>query len=307
MNAQFLGITPDDSQIHDMTIQKQMRLPHWAKSKHTANTHPAKKLLRSYGVSTVCEEARCPNIAGCFSKPAAAFMILGALCTRKCGFCSVVSGYPEPIDVHEPEKIAGAVKKMGLQYVVITSVTRDDLHDGGAEHFARTVHALHTSLSSVRIEVLTPDFNGSTESLSIVLNSNPDVFNHNIETVPRLYSHIRPHADYRRSLKILEFAKKFSPGIHTKSGIILGFGEKRHEVVDSLTDLRNAGCNIITIGQYLRPSKRNVPVVEYVRPEMFRKLRTIALEMGFLHVASGPLVRSSMNAEEMYQGILSAG
>lgn len=306
MNEQFLVLNPDDSQIHDTTIQKQMRLPHWVKSKHTANMHQAKRVLRSYGVSTVCEEARCPNIAGCFSKPAAAFMILGSICTRKCGFCSVASGYPKPVDSHEPEKIAGAVKKMGLQYAVITSVTRDDLRNGGAEHFARTVHALHTSLSSVRIEVLTPDFRGSTESLSIVLDSHPDVFNHNIETVPRLYGHIRPHADYRRSLKLLDFAKNTSPGIHTKSGIILGFGEKWHEVVDSLSDLRNAGCSIITIGQYLRPSKQNVPVVEYVRPEIFEELQTTALEMGFRHVASGPLVRSSMNAEEMYQNTLSA-
>ena len=283
-----------------------MRLPDWVKSRHTVKTHPTKRLLRSFGVITVCEEARCPNIAVCFSKPAAAFMILGAICTRRCSFCSVASGFPEPVDSHEPEKIAGAVREMGLQYVVITSVTRDDLHDGGADHFARTVHALRASLPSVRIEVLTPDFRGSMESLSIVLDSNPDVFNHNIETVPRLYGHIRPHADYHRSLTVLRFAKNFAPGMHIKSGIMLGFGENLHEVTNSLRDLRTAGCTIITIGQYLRPSKHHVPVVDYVRPEMFRELRTTALEMGFHHVASGPLVRSSMNAEEMYQDAVSA-
>lgn len=234
-------------------------------------------------------------------------MILGTVCTRKCGFCSVASGCPEPVDSGEPEKIAGAVKKMGLHYVVVTSVTRDDLPDGGAAQFAGTVRALHSTLSSVRIEVLTPDFGGNTESLSIVLDSNPDVFNHNIETVPRLYGYIRPHADYRRSLKVLECSKKFSPGIHIKSGIMLGFGEKLPEVINSLSDLRNAGCSIITIGQYLRPSKRNVPVAEYVKPEIFNELQATALDLGFHSVASGPLVRSSMNAEEMYQGTVSIG
>ena len=284
-----------------------MKLPDWVKSNYAASTHKAKRLLRSFGVSTVCEEARCPNIAKCFSKPAAAFMILGATCTRKCGFCSVASGYPGPVDSLEPEKIAGAARKMSLQHIVITSVTRDDLPDGGAEHFARTVRALYKSLSSVRVEVLTPDFRGSAESLSIVLDSHPDIFNHNIETVPRLYGHIRPHADYKRSLRVLEFSKKFAPDIHTKSGIMLGFGETWHEVMDILIDLKNAGCSIITIGQYLRPSKKNLPVVEYVEPKVFEELQATALEMGFQHVASGPLVRSSMNAEEMYRDTVSTG
>ena len=257
-------------------------------------------MLRSYKVSTVCEEARCPNIGECYSKPTATFMLLGSKCTRNCGFCSVESSWPEPIDPQEPERVALAAKEMRLKYVVITSVTRDDLPDGGAGHFARAVYAVRKHLQGVKIEVLTPDFHGDMDALMTVLSSGPDVFGHNVETVPRLYPVVRPRADYIRSLQILKYAKKIAPDIHTKSGLMLGLGETLDEVTDILEDLRDAGCDLVTLGQYLRPSRRNLPVIEYIRPDIFESLRNRALKMGFKYVASSPLVRSSMNAEEMF-------
>ena len=277
-----------------------MRLPDWIRTKHAGGLHNTKRVLRAYGLSTVCEEARCPNAGECFSKPTATFMILGSKCTRNCGFCSVESSTPEPVDAEEPARIAKAAREMGLRYVVITSVTRDDLHDGGAGHFAKTVCSVRRYLPEAKVEVLTPDFQGDPDSLNTVLNSGPDVYNHNMETVPGLYPVVRPLADYRRSLHVLENAKKRSPGIYIKSGLMLGFGEKIAEVMNVLRDLKNAGCDIITIGQYLRPSKLNLPVVEYIHPDVFERLRLSALAMGFKHAASAPLVRSSMNAEEMY-------
>jgi len=277
-----------------------VRLPEWIKVKNLGGIHDTKRVLRSYGLSTVCEEAKCPNIGECFSRPTATFMILGSKCTRNCAFCSIDSSLPELLDHEEPERIAMAAREMGLRYVVITSVTRDDLYDGGAGHFAKTVYSVRQYLPGVKIEVLTPDFNGNIRSLITVLNSKPDVYNHNVETVPRLYPVIRPFAEYRRSLSLLEYAKKTTPEIYTKSGLMLGFGEKITEVMNVLRDLRNAGCDIITIGQYLRPSRFNIAVVEYVSPEIFERLRIAALSMGFKYVASAPLVRSSMNAEEMY-------
>jgi lipoic acid synthetase len=227
-------------------------------------------------------------------------MILGSKCTRNCGFCSVESSIPEPLDPEEPERVAMAAKEMGLRYVVITSVTRDDLYDGGAGHFAKTIYAVKKYLPDTRVEVLTPDFKGNLNALNRVLHSKTDVYNHNVETVPRLYPVVRPRADYRRSLNILKYAKKIAPQINIKSGIMLGLGETLDEVIDVLRDLRNAGCELVTIGQYLRPSRLNLPVVEYIRPGVFERLRLKALNMGFKYVASAPLVRSSMNAEEMY-------
>jgi lipoic acid synthetase len=277
-----------------------VRLPEWIKVKNHGGLHNMKKILRSYRLSTVCEEARCPNVGECFSRPTATFMILGSKCTRNCAFCSVDSSLPEPLDREEPERIAMAAKEMGLQYVVITSVTRDDLCDGGAGHFANTVSAVRKYLPEAKVEVLTPDFKGNLNSLNKVLNARPDVYNHNVETVPRLYPVIRPSADYRRSLSVLEYAGKIAPEIHIKSGFMLGLGERLDEVMNVLRDLKNAGCDFVTIGQYLRPSRSNLPVVEYVRPEIFQRLRLTALSMGFKYVASAPLVRSSMNAEEMY-------
>jgi len=248
----------------------------------------------------VCEDARCPNVRECFSRPTATFMILGPKCTRNCGFCSVECSIPEPINPEEPRSVAMAAKEMGLRYVIITSVTRDDLDDGGAGHFAKTIYASRKYLPAARVEVLTPDFKGNLNDLNTVLYSSPDVYAHNVETVPRLYPVVRPLANYRRSLDILEYAKKITPEINIKSGLMLGLGETIDEVIDVLRDLRSAGCEFVTIGQYLRPSRLNLSVVEYIRPEIFERLRLEAMDMGFKYIASAPLVRSSKNAEEMY-------
>lgn len=276
-----------------------MRLPEWIRA-NRKGLHDTKHVLRSYGLSTVCEEARCPNIGGCFSKPTATFMILGSKCTRNCGFCSVESSIPESPDPEEPKRVAIAAKYMGLNYIVITSPTRDDLPDGGAGHFAETVYAVKKYIPDAKVEVLTPDFKGDISALRIVLHSGPDVYNHNVETVPRLYPHVRPQADYKRSIDILRYAKKIAPEMNTKSGLMLGLGETLDEVIDVLSELRRTGCDIVTVGQYLRPSRSNLPVVEYISPEVFERLYLIAMNMGFKYIASAPLVRSSMNAEEMY-------
>lgn len=280
-----------------------MRLPEWIRTKNPRRLHDTKRILRRYGLATVCEEARCPNVSECFLKPTAAFMIMGSRCTRNCGFCSVKSSVPEPLDHDETVRVGIAARELGLSYVVITSVTRDDLPDGGAGHFARTVGAVRRYAHGARVEVLTPDFNGAESSIDTVLRARPDVFNHNVETVPRLYSSVRPLADYQRSLSLLAYIKKAAPGIQTKSGLMLGLGEELREVMGVLRDLRDTGCDIVTIGQYLRPLKSNIPVVEYIDPAIFERLRLTALSMGFTHVASAPLVRSSMNAEEMYNTV----
>jgi lipoic acid synthetase len=277
-----------------------MRLPDWIKVK-ASGLHETKTLLRSRRLSTVCEEARCPNKGFCFSKPTAAFMILGDRCTRDCGFCSVASGVPSFIDADEPERVAEAAEELGLKYVVITSVTRDDLPDGGAAQFAETIRAIKKKLPHSKVEALTPDFKGDAGSLQIVLNAEPNVFNHNMETVKRLYGRVRPQADYERSLLVLQNAQRIAPDIKTKSGFMLGLGEDMDEVTELLKDLRSSGCRFLTIGQYLRPTKNNLPVVEYIKPEVFEEIKERALSTGFEFVASGPLVRSSMNAEEMYR------
>jgi lipoic acid synthetase len=225
-------------------------------------------------------------------------MILGDHCTRDCGFCSVKSGSPSFVDAEEPERVAEAAYEMGLRYVVITSVTRDDLPDGGALQFAKTIRAVKSKLPDTKVEVLTPDFKGDVNSLKIVLDAGPDVFNHNMETIKRLYDVVRPQADYECSINVLRNAKKIAPDIKTKSGMMLGLGETLDEVIDLFKDLRNAGCDFLTVGQYLRPTKKNLPVVEYIRPEIFDEIKKKAIELGFEFVASGPLVRSSMNAEE---------
>ena len=279
-----------------------MRLPEWIKIK-ASGLHSTKNLLRSHGLTTVCEEARCPNKGFCFSKPTATFMILGDYCTRDCAFCSVKSGGPSDmadVDKTEPGRVAEAAREMALTYIVITSVTRDDLPDGGASQFAATIKAVRRLLPDAKVEVLTPDFKGDADALGIVLEAGPDVFNHNVETVKRLYHKVRPQADYERSLGVLKSAKALAPHIKTKSGLMLGLGETLDEVAGLFRDLRTAGCELLTAGQYLRPSKKNLPVVEYIRPEVFDDLKKSALELGFEFVASGPLVRSSMNAEEMY-------
>ena len=278
-----------------------MRLPDWIKTRHRSDLLETNHLLRRHRLATVCEEARCPNRGECFAKPTATFLILGSHCTRNCGFCSVISGTPGPVDMHEPEQVAEAASEMKLKYVVITSVTRDDLPDGGAEQFAHTITAVRKRLPEAKVEVLTPDFRGDGDALRTVLAVQPDVFNHNIETVPRLYPVVRPQADYSRSLSMLRHAKEIAPDIYTKSGFMLGLGETEEEVLQVLSDLRNNHCDFLTVGQYLRPTKNNLPVVKYILPGNFEALRRRALTMGFRFVASGPLVRSSMHADEMYR------
>ncbi|PKL51498.1 MAG: lipoyl synthase [Nitrospira bacterium HGW-Nitrospira-1] len=280
-----------------------MRLPAWIQTGNRTNSHDTKHLLRRHKLRTVCEEARCPNMGECFRRPAAAFMILGASCTRNCGFCSVGSFMPDKIDENEPENVAEAAKEMKLKYIVVTSVTRDDLEDGGAGQFVKTIGAIRRRMPHTKIEVLTPDFQGDINSLKAVLDAGPDVFNHNVETVPRLYPVVRPDADYDRSLFVLKQSKKLSPDILTKSGFMLGLGETYDEVMSVLKDLRKVDCDFVTIGQYLRPTKKNLPVVKYILPEVFEDLGRKALDMGFKCAASGPLVRSSMNAEEMYEHV----
>ena len=277
-----------------------MRHPEWIKTKATG-THQTRKVLRHHGVSTVCEEARCPNQGKCFSKSVATFMILGDRCTRNCAFCAVESSKPFPPDQDEPQKVAAAAQELGLKFVVITSVTRDDLTDGGATQFARTIKTVRNANNLIKIEVLTPDFKGDAEPLKVVLDARPDVFNHNIETVPRLYPVVRPMADYQTSVSILKNSKELYPDIRTKSGIMLGLGEKEEEVISVMQDLNEAGCDFLTIGQYLQPRRTNIPVVEYIRPEVFEEYRVKGLEMGFKAIASSPLTRSSMDAGEMFE------
>ena len=277
-----------------------MRHPEWIKVKSTG-THSTKKILRDHGVSTVCEEARCPNQGKCFSQSTATFMILGDRCTRNCSFCAVETADPLLPDPLEPERVAEAAVALSLKFVVITSVTRDDLPDGGAAHFAETVKAVKNKINQVKIECLTPDFKGNYEALELVLDAVPDVFNHNVETVPRLYSRVRPMADYSRSINILKKAREMYPGMKTKSGIMLGLGEQETEVLSVMKDLRDAGCDYLTIGQYLRPRRDNIPVVEYIRPEIFEQHRVKGHEIGFRAVASSPLTRSSMDAHEMFE------
>ena len=257
-----------------------------------------KTLLRDKGLHTVCEEARCPNIGECFRKPTATFMIMGNTCTRKCRFCSVAKGNPKPLKQDEPIKIAEAVKELGLKHVVITSVTRDDLEDGGASHFSKIVEEVRKINKNVVIEVLIPDFKGSQDSLSKVVFSKPDIINHNLETIARLYEEIRPGADYRRSLDLLKKAKEFHSGIITKSGLMVGLGEEPEEVIETLKDLRGSECDMVTIGQYLSPTKDSFPVEEYVQLETFEYYRKAGEEMGFKNIASAPFVRSSYMAEE---------
>jgi lipoyl synthase len=260
-------------------------------------------LLKKGHLHTVCQEARCPNVWECFSQNTATFLILGDRCTRNCGFCAVAHGTAGPPDMEEPSRIAEAVQQMALQYVVVTSVTRDDLSDGGAGIFADTIKSIRQRMPGTCIEVLTPDFKGDISAIEKVIFARPDVFNHNIETVPRLYPVVRPQADYQRSLKVLEMAKKIDPDMITKSGIMVGLGETEKEVLDTFQDLLNVGCNILTIGQYLQPTKQHLPVKRFVPPEEFQKLRDEAIRMGFDEVASGPFVRSSYRAKDLFEAV----
>ncbi len=257
--------------------------------------------LRDLHLATVCQEARCPNRCECFARGTATFMILGRSCTRNCRFCAVCSGEPEEVDPEEPERVALATEKLGLRHVVVTSVTRDDLPDGGSDQFAKTIRAVHNRTDAT-VEVLTPDFNGCHEDIDRVVEAGPDVFNHNIETVPRLYPEVRPEADYRQSLHVLERVSQ--QGRITKSGLMLGLGEREDEVLDSMRDLRNAGCEALTLGQYLSPGDAHHEVVEFVSPDRFERYKEKGSAMGFAGVASGPFVRSSYNAGEMAEELI---
>jgi lipoyl synthase len=279
------------------------RKPPWLKIRLSPlrDTSKVKSILNGAHLHTVCEEARCPNLGECFSSGTATILILGKVCTRNCGFCAVERGTPVSPDESEPERVAEAVSKMNLRYVVVTSVTRDDLVDGGASIFAKTIRAIRRRTLTIKMEVLIPDFKGDLSALLTVLDARPDVLNHNVETVSRLYPVVRPQADYRRSLELLKRVKGYNPDLMTKSGFMLGLGERRDEVLDLLRDLREADCDFLTIGQYLQPRADRLPVAEYISPEEFERYKKITEEMGFRSVASAPFVRSSFHASQMFE------
>jgi len=277
-----------------------VRAPEWIRAQklRLADLHEVKGVMRRHRLHTVCEEARCPNRGECFAAGTATFLLLGDVCTRACGFCDIATGRPGPVDPLEPARVRAAAEAMGLAFVVLTSVDRDDLPDGGAAHFAATIRALRTLSPAPGVEVLTPDFRGRFDALRVVIDARPDVFNHNVETVPRLYPTVRRGARLDRSLGLLSAAKILEPGLTTKSGFMLGLGEREEEVRELLEALRAASVDIVTIGQYLRPSRENLPVVEYVAPEAFERHREFGERLGFRHVFAGPFVRSSYRAEE---------
>lgn len=284
--------------------QSQVPKPPWLKRRLEAGStfQRVKGLIQQGQLHTVCQEALCPNQGECFSRGTATFLILGDRCTRNCRFCAVGHGPTEPPDPEEPIRVAQAASALGLRYVVVTSVTRDDLPDGGAAQFARTVREIRRAIPEARVEVLVPDLGGSEDALRTVLEAGPHVLNHNVETVPRLYPRVRPEADYGLSLELLKRVRALAPHIPTKSGLMLGLGEELGEVEGVLRDLLAVGCRMLTLGQYLRPSKEHLPVERYLPPEEFDSWRDKALEMGFFQVASGPFVRSSYHAVEMYRG-----
>ncbi len=281
-----------------------MSIPLWIKEgiKRREGIEVLKERLRSYKLHTVCEEARCPNIGKCFNNKTATFLILGDICTRNCGFCAVKKGIPLKPDEDEPENISRMVLELNLDYVVITSVTRDDLDDGGAEQFENTIKYIKNKNKDIKVEVLIPDFKGDLNSLKKIFNGNPDVINHNLETVKKLYPSVRPLADYKRSLEILRISKL--NGFITKTGIMLGLGETEKDVKELIEDISNVGCDILTLGQYLSPSKNHIPVYEYIHPEIFEKYKDYALNKGIKYVVSGPLVRSSYMAKEAFLSLV---
>jgi lipoic acid synthetase len=286
---------------------KPQRKPHWIRAKSPANpeVQRLKKVLREARLHTVCEEASCPNLGECFQHGTATFMIMGDVCTRRCPFCDVAHGRPEPLDQDEPKHLAETIAAMNLKYVVITSVDRDDLRDGGAEHFVNCIQSVRDVTPSTRIEVLTPDFRGRMDrALDIFRAAPPDVFNHNLETVPRLYKKARPGADYQWSLDLLKRFKEEHPDVPTKSGLMLGLGETLEEVEEVMRDLRAHNVDMLTLGQYLQPSLHHLPVDRFVTPEEFDQLREIGEAIGFEQVASGPMVRSSYHADQQAAGLV---
>ncbi len=278
-----------------------LRRPPWLKAKLPGGqtyTH-LRSIIDTYKLHTVCEEARCPNMGECWNAGTATFMILGDVCTRSCTFCAVKTGRPTVLDTDEPRRVAETIKLMGIKHAVITSVNRDELEDGGARIFAETIRETRQRVPDMRIEVLIPDFQGDEDALTVVLDAKPDILNHNVETVPRLYREVRPQAKYERSLQLLERAKK--RGAVTKSGVMVGLGEEFDEIVGVMRDLRGVGCDIVTIGQYLQPTKNHHPIIRFVTPDEFLRFKQIGMDLGFGHVESGPLVRSSYHAEQ--QGV----
>ena len=288
------------------TLRPQ-RKPAWIRARSAADPAVArlKEVLRDNRLHTVCEEASCPNIGECFSGGTATFMIMGDICTRRCPFCDVAHGRPEPLDADEPENLARTIRAMQLNYVVVTSVDRDDLRDGGAEHFTRCITAIREHNPATRIEVLVPDFRGRMDrALEILNRAPPDVFNHNLETVPGLYKKVRPGSDYAWSLNLLKRFKALHPDVPTKSGLMLGVGETIEEVEQVMRDLRAHDCDMLTLGQYLQPSKHHLPLVRYVHPDEFDRLGELGYELGFTHVASGPMVRSSYHADQQAKDVV---
>jgi len=285
--------------------QKTNPKPRWLKKRLPIGPdfEKIKGLIEKDRLHTVCQEARCPNIWECFSEKTATFLIMGARCTRNCRFRSVEQGPSEPPDPSEPVLVASAARRLGLNYVVITSVTRDDLPDGGAAFFAKTIDEIHRQIPDALLEVLIPDFQGDAEALQTVLNARPDVLNHNIETVPRLYPIVRPQANYRRSLRLLKRVVEYDPQLPTKSGLMLGLGESAAEIRSTLKDLRDVQCRILTLGQYLQPSKSHLPVRRFIPPAEFENWKDTAVKMGFSEVASGPFVRSSYHAKELHRDL----
>ncbi|MDQ3281596.1 MAG: lipoyl synthase [Acidobacteriota bacterium] len=276
------------------------RLPDWIREKklNLSSLREIKTMLRERDLHSVCESLACPNRSECFSRGTATFMILGDVCTRACGFCNVTTGLPyAPPSLDEPRAVADTAKRMGLKHVVVTSVTRDDVPDGGARQFAETIRELRIALPEAKVEVLTPDFRGNLDAVRTVVEARPDYYNHNVETVPRLYRHVRPGSRFERSLEVLRHAKKVDPDIVTKSGLMLGLGEQRDEVIDVLKRLLESNVEIVTIGQYLQPKREKLPVLEYVHPSIFEEYRAIGEALGFRAVFSGPFVRSSYMAD----------
>ncbi|MEI8022315.1 MAG: lipoyl synthase [Schlesneria sp.] len=296
MAAELLSILPNDGQDSAPTRQ---RLPKWLKRPlPQAGMQFTTNVIADLKLETVCESAKCPNQTECWSQKTATFMILGNVCTRPCGFCSVLKGKTETVQLDEPGRVAEAAERLGLKYVVITSVTRDDLPDGGADHFYECVLAVRER-TGAKVEVLTPDFRGNRDAISRVIQSRPDVFNHNTETVPRLYDRVRRNADYRRTLDLLQQIKDEAPEMPTKSGLMLGLGETRDELLEVCSDLRAVGVDMLTLGQYLQPTAEHLPVERYVPPEEFDEIGEQMRRLGFSMVASGPFVRSSYHAGEM--------
>lgn len=274
------------------------RLPEWLTIRlpRPDTINEVQEMMRGKNLHTVCESARCPNLPECWSKKTATFMILGDTCTRSCGFCAIKVGKGLELDPFEPLNVAKATKELGLKHVVVTSVARDDLKDQGATQFAKTITALHKELPDVIVEILTPDFRGDETCIRLVCDAKPEIYNHNIETVERLHTIVRPQAKFARTMRVLEMVKEIDPAIYTKSGLMLGLGETKQEVVKTLEDLRKIGVDAVTIGQYLRPTMKHLPVVEYIHPDVFKEYEEIGEGMGFAFVASGPFIRSSYNA-----------